>query len=719
MREIDKVEVRGVESGLGRVKAGTNEMADSARGANSALANMIGNATQDLGAMTGIAGSAGVAIGQMAEYIADAALGGEKLGSALKSMALVVGPIAAITAAVQIVSTVMGDISAEAEAAAVRTKAVGDAMEDTAVDAVGMAEVLKGSTDELRNLNVEATTFAGLTSQYLKTIAGGLPLIGGVIADSGEDIVEILGKANLSMYDLARAGLVGSEGWKVFATGAREALAAGKITQAQFEALMEVGFKYSVATGKAADEQKLFNVDLRAANELLDEMIAKEAPLEQYTDLWATLFADLRDGRIDTEASATAVNDLAEALGKTPEEILAIARAELDRVMEDNAAATDKAAEAAQRNAEATRAAAEAAEELYIKTADAAGALDKLVRTRRERLGAKLTESLDIGDAALDFLGNTYDIRDGIRDLRTFIKEEGVPNIFDPDDVDAGPFLDKIAGLRDPIQAEIARAFEEGGKRRALTVADQWVQAIVEGTKGKLTAEEVESLLGIDDLRATIKVAVDQASYDEAQTMLDILTGLGGETPLTASIELALAAGDISPEAAKVLIAQQLRDEGVKVPAALKVPEEQVKAAKAEAQEFIDKLPDVAVPAAMQMPSDKELRQFAAGIRVPPVEVPIVPVWPRSIRDPDVEHPFAAPAAGPGGLAVAPMALGAAPTAVGPAAHTMIPAGAGAARQQVTQNIIVQAAVIGDPMAVTEAIEAGVRRGNRLNPVNN
>ena len=50
LREIDKVEVRGVESGLGKVATNTDEMADSARGANSALANMIGNAAQDLGA---------------------------------------------------------------------------------------------------------------------------------------------------------------------------------------------------------------------------------------------------------------------------------------------------------------------------------------------------------------------------------------------------------------------------------------------------------------------------------------------------------------------------------------------------------------------------------------------------------------------------------------------------------------------------------------------
>ena len=40
--------------------------------------------------------------------------------------------------------------------------------------------------------------------------------------------------------------------------------------------------------------------------------------------------------------------------------------------------------------------------------------------------------------------------------------------------------------------------------------------------------------------------------------MLEILTGLGGQDPWTASIQLALAAGEITPEAAQILIAEQL-----------------------------------------------------------------------------------------------------------------------------------------------------------------
>ena len=72
-----------------------------------------------------------------------------------------------------------------------------------------------------------------------------------------------------------------------------------------------------------------------------------------------------------------------------------------------------------------------------------------------------------------------HDIEDGIDDLRHFIRDEGVPDIFDPDDVDAGPFLDKIDSLRGPIQEKITAAFEAGGPEAAKATADSYIDSIV------------------------------------------------------------------------------------------------------------------------------------------------------------------------------------------------------------------------------------------------
>ena len=93
--------------------AGIDDIARSANSSKSVLANMVGNATQDLGALGGIAGSAGVAIGQMGEYMVDASADGDRLGDVLRNFGKVAGPIAAIGVGIQIISTAMEGMRTE------------------------------------------------------------------------------------------------------------------------------------------------------------------------------------------------------------------------------------------------------------------------------------------------------------------------------------------------------------------------------------------------------------------------------------------------------------------------------------------------------------------------------------------------------------------------------------------------------------------------------
>jgi hypothetical protein len=80
---------------------GVDQLGKSADSSKSVMANMVGNTTQDLGELGGVAGSAGVAIGQMGEYMADAAAGGDKLGVILRNFSVVAVPILAVTVAVK------------------------------------------------------------------------------------------------------------------------------------------------------------------------------------------------------------------------------------------------------------------------------------------------------------------------------------------------------------------------------------------------------------------------------------------------------------------------------------------------------------------------------------------------------------------------------------------------------------------------------------------
>ena len=104
VREVNQVPV---DINTAPAKHGLDEVGKSAGSSKSVLANMVGNSAQDLGALGGIAGSAGVAFGQMGEYMADAASEGEGLGSILRNFAGVAGPIAAISVGVALVSREM------------------------------------------------------------------------------------------------------------------------------------------------------------------------------------------------------------------------------------------------------------------------------------------------------------------------------------------------------------------------------------------------------------------------------------------------------------------------------------------------------------------------------------------------------------------------------------------------------------------------------------
>jgi len=127
MKRIDGIHLDAANAGLetlsgkARLAGGANDdLTASAQKSRNAMANMVGNAAQDLGAFVGIAGSAGVALGQLAEGAADARNDGEGLTSVLKGVAGTALPIAGIAVATQLVGNAMARAkqdAAELEAA--------------------------------------------------------------------------------------------------------------------------------------------------------------------------------------------------------------------------------------------------------------------------------------------------------------------------------------------------------------------------------------------------------------------------------------------------------------------------------------------------------------------------------------------------------------------------------------------------------------------------
>jgi hypothetical protein len=80
-----KAPLKDVDDGLLRVK-------DSGDQSRSVLANMVGNSAEDLGALGGVAGTAGMAIGQIAEYATEGNIN-------LSSLAKIAGPMVGVAVA--------------------------------------------------------------------------------------------------------------------------------------------------------------------------------------------------------------------------------------------------------------------------------------------------------------------------------------------------------------------------------------------------------------------------------------------------------------------------------------------------------------------------------------------------------------------------------------------------------------------------------------------
>ncbi len=78
-----------------------DKVRDSGDQSGSVLANMVGNSVQEVGELGGVAGPAGMALGQLAEYATEGNI-------SLAGLATVAGPMACVSAAVLGVSWAVG-----------------------------------------------------------------------------------------------------------------------------------------------------------------------------------------------------------------------------------------------------------------------------------------------------------------------------------------------------------------------------------------------------------------------------------------------------------------------------------------------------------------------------------------------------------------------------------------------------------------------------------
>ncbi len=615
MERTDRIKLDATNSGLTSVARNTDGISDSARGANSALANMVGNSAQDVGELGGVAGSAGVALGQMAEYAADARFAGESLGSSLKSMAKVAGPIALIGGSVYAISQGFSLVSERVGASDKRVEALRENMEGLNVEAQELLATLQENQEALKlpeDVTVSWDDYVDVLQEIVH-IGDGLTEI---------NVAEVLDKANVSLTAFARTASADDlgEGLADFMGLLQQSLDEGLITTEEYDAALRVFVRtqddVADAEREAAREAEAFASTLEDINSVMNQ--GRDAALAE-AEAWNILVTDMADGALEAENAATAWNFLRDELGLTDDQIRETIQQKLDEKLEEDAAAAEEAADAAREHAEALG-------EMQTAVDDVARSLDQ-VANRGDAFAAAMARFRDAGELGqsqelIGFVDGLHGLRDAIEELD---KAEDISDLdLVPDSweevlnmpEELRPVVDAIAGFADSVHTEMAQAFDAGGAQGVRDWSANTRQAIIDALPEGVTDEQVQEILGaLGLLPEQVEIEIRLSNEDRARSVLDSIAGVIAGLPDYVQLRVAAIAED-DPIAALRTVVAEMQNAGIEVPVELELLLDDL-------QPDIEGLtpPPVTVPVeADTLPATKALDDIVADDRKVPIE---------------------------------------------------------------------------------------------------
>lgn len=308
---LDKIDAEKVTPEVDTAPAadGVKRLGSESDQTRSVMANMVGNTTQDLGALGGVAGSAGMAIGQLGEYATEGNVSMAGLASTAVPMAGLALVSAAASKAMQIFADrakqsaddtkawqkAMTDGGSAAANMATHLADVGKVMADVSDHTVNAAKVAGAAKDEFFHLG-------GVAKDMFDLFTGGF--------DSVKDLTESLGDAGVTVDQWTRAVAGGEAGAATFAA----ALAATNLSAGEQKELM-AGLTnsqgdYEKASKNAAAAAKVFGDDGKAAAKKVEDAhdaLAKavaadvDAMSAKWDELRGTLDADEAILNLQTE----------------------------------------------------------------------------------------------------------------------------------------------------------------------------------------------------------------------------------------------------------------------------------------------------------------------------------------------------------------------------------------------------------------------------------
>jgi hypothetical protein len=352
LRQLDQVNVKAVDSGLAPAVPTLDKLTEGAQKSRNALANMVGNTAQDLGALGGVAGSAGVALGQLAEGAADAGSLKDALTGAVPAMA----------------------------GLAVATGVLQRGLQNFAKDDQRAAEVTKFHTAEIKSFT--DAIIAG--TDPVETYVAHLKEIGGIqVAVQGS---HILGKAVFDVSEIFTAAGISAEQYATAVTGTQAdmdrftaAVKAANLSTSEQKAVLTTTAMahddYAKAQDKAAQFAKLFATSTGELRDVMDE--SKQESLAA-ADAYRKTGAAAAAAEADTDRLTTALEGSADAAERSATQHQSVADAlgaEVD-AMFGLGDASRQAEKAEDDFADAATAAAKAIKEHGAKSAEAAQATE-------------------------------------------------------------------------------------------------------------------------------------------------------------------------------------------------------------------------------------------------------------------------------------------------------------------------------------------------------
>jgi hypothetical protein len=351
MEDVAKTAGAGADDGIRKVgtaaddtKGKVRAIGDTADQSGSVLANAMGNSVQDVAALGGVAGTAGMALGQIAEYATEGNI-------SMKELAKVAGPMLAVTAASMALAAGVEAIGAKAGVTAKKTAEVSAEMTDLLGIMDKLRDAAGGNAEEFASLGqaFTASIVNKMEDKELVRVYEALGNVGKTGAELGRILIDIERDSQGAMAQLARDAGVPDEMADAFAraidstekwTAARGKLINDGWSIAQVDQYAAVGKSLE----ELNDQQQNYDVETVAAQQLALAAGTDAATAALVNQATATATAK------DENATASAVLDefiRLQGEEKTAAELAAEAEAKAAQASRDLALASKEAAQAA------------------------------------------------------------------------------------------------------------------------------------------------------------------------------------------------------------------------------------------------------------------------------------------------------------------------------------------------------------------------------------